>query len=258
MAVSNPAVMDGVDASSHGLLSTVSLHTVSRGIAVRWWTVVGIFGLVWSAFLNREAKADIIIDNFENQPVASGAGTPLNYFTFGDLLSDRGVSNTLGSVSGTRSAFYVVDFDQSGFGVGAARQNLNLSIDPKMEVMVELRLAAGPRASGFIAFRLEDADGTIFRTADNQLLAASSSFQTLSQSIATILTVDTAGSIAGLDLTQIRSVGLLFFDRDFTGLSTIVFDDLRIVTVPEPSVLSLLALAFGILLPVRCRSPRSR
>ncbi len=208
------------------------------------WTI----GLVVVTLWGNHCQADFI-DDFENQPVNSGPGTPLGYFSFGVQLTDRGVSNVLGATSGSNAAFYAMDFDLVGFGVGAAHQNLNLSIGADNLISVNVRIANGVTNAGFIGFRLADADGTIFRTADADLFSASAVFQSLSQSVASVSFVDNVGNTAGLNLNQITSVGLLFYDRGFSGTATVVFDDLRITAVPEPSSLILLlgTVSFAIL-----------
>ncbi|MFO0940279.1 MAG: hypothetical protein U0930_05875 [Pirellulales bacterium] len=203
-------------------------------------------------------QADFIIDDFENQAVNSGVGTPLDYFSFGEQLSDRGVTNLLGATSGSNAAVYAIDFDQVGFGVGAAHQNLNVILNADNLVSVNLKFASGLQNGGFVAFRLTDADGTIFRTADANLFSASAAFQTFSQTVSEINSVDIIGSTAGLDLTQITSVGLLFLDRSFSGTSTVVFDDLRIIAVPEPNSLALLICTVSIaILCFRKKSART-
>lgn len=196
--------------------------------------------------LSIRCNADIIIDNFENQSVSSGAGTPLDYFSFGDQLADRGVTNLFGATSGFNAAFYAIDFDQSGFGVGAAHQNLNLSISSDNAISVNLRFASGVQSGGFVGFRLTDADGTIVRTANADLFSASGSFQTIVQLVSGINSVDGVGTTAGLDVSQITSVGLLFFDQGFSGTSLVAFDDLKITSVPEPSSLGLLLATISI------------
>ncbi len=59
-------------------------------------------------------QAALVIDDFEDQTNTSGANTRLHYFSFGEQLSDRGVSNQLGATSGSFSAFYSINFDESG------------------------------------------------------------------------------------------------------------------------------------------------
>lgn len=192
---------------------------------------------VWRVGL---ARADLIIDDFEASLIPSG--DPIDYVSFGLQLSDRGVTDTLGATSGTNSAFYVINFDQNpGFGVGAVHQGLTLSLDPNSEATVNVRIQQGPVSGGFIAFRLEDTDGTIVRTATSQLHSATSSFTNIRQTLSTINHVDEAGTTAGLNWAQINSVGLLFFDQGFKDTTTVVFDDL-IIAVPEPSSAILLSM----------------
>lgn len=186
------------------------------------------------------ACADLIIDDFEALLIPSG--DPIGYFSFGNQLSDRGVSNAFGATSGTNSAFYVINFDQDpGFGVGAAHQGLSLALDPNYEASVNVRIQQGLVNSGFIGFRLVDTDGTIVRTATSQLHAATSNFTNIRQTLSTINHIDAEGTTAGLNWAQINSVGLLFFDQGFTGTTTVVFDDL-IIAVPEPSSAVLLSM----------------
>lgn len=223
------------------LSTSVIASSITRALSV-----TAIVLLLMVLFPASVVRGDLIIDHFEDQAVASGTGTPQNYFSFGGQLADRGVTNLLGATSGDRSAFYAIDFDQTGFGVGAARQGLALSLSSQSVLRVNLRMFGGDLNS-FVGFRVTDVDGTILRTGDDQLFSVSGNFQTISQALPAITWVDEVGATPGLDWSNINSIGLLFFDRGFTGTRTMVFDDLRISTVPEPSAISLLMMAiFGI------------
>lgn len=202
---------------------------------------VGAAWLAALAILAPPASADLIIDDFENQAVGTGDGTPLHYRSFGEQLSDRGVSTMFGATSGTKAAFYVINFNEIGFGLGAARQELSLSLDPNQSIAVQVRIERNPVPGNFIGFRVTDTDGTVWRTQDNDLFAATTSFQQITQSLASITFQDEPGTTPGLNFANINSVGLLFYDRGYTGNTTIVFDDLKITAVPEPSSAILLA-----------------
>lgn len=202
---------------------------------------------------SRELRANFIIDHFENQPVGSGIGTPLNYFSFGNQLSDRGVSDQFGATSGSRSAFYAIDFDAIGFGVGASHMGLSLAVQSTDLIQVQLKSTSLALNRPFVAFRIEDRDGTVLRTPDTDLLNASLDFQTLSQSISKIQLEDVPGTRAGFDYNDVTSVGLLFYDRDFTGSTTIIFDDLTLVSVPEPSSFALTLLSLSFVFPKSIR-----
>ncbi len=208
-----------------------------------------------SLLFGSSIRADVIfIDDFDSQPAEAGDGTPVGYFSFGDQLSDRGVSNAFGATSGTNSAFYVINFSGNAadaFGVGAAHVGLSLSLDPNHFVSVQVRIPEGLVSGGFIGFRIADKDGTVVRTADTDLFAATGTFQPITQSLASLSHTDFTGATGGLDYSQIDSVGLLFFDRDFTGTTTVVFDDLRITAVPEPSSGLLIACAAAIVTAYR-------
>ncbi len=196
----------------------------------------------------------LVIDDFEQQPAASGAGTPAGYFSFGGQLLDRGVSSLFGATSGTQSAVYDIDFSAAGFGVGAAHENLSLQLSPDTLLSVQIRTLHDLGNTGFIAFRLEDSDGSIYRTPDANLLSATTSFQRISQSVAQLTAVDAAGSTAGLNLLEIRSVGLLFFDQGFSGTHKVIFDDLT-ASVPEPVGFSI-TISIGMLLAAWSRKHR--
>ncbi len=210
-----------------------------------------------SLLFGASVRADVIfIDDFDSQPVASGALTPAGYFSFGNQLSDRGVSNSFGATSGLNSAFYVINFNvdaADAFGVGAAHVGLSLSLDPNHFVSVQVRIPTGLVSGGFMGFRISDKDGTVVRTADTDLFAATNTFQPISQSLGSLSHIDFTGTTAGLDYSQIDSVGLLFFDRNFTGTTTVVFDDLKITAVPEPSSGLLIASAVAIATAYRRR-----
>ena len=217
-----------------------SLNGMNFKVLLTWGQALAIGAIVSTHPI--AANADMIIDDFENQPTGSGIGTPLDYFSFGGQLTDFGVDEKFDAVSGTRSAFYVADFSvENAFGIGAARQNLNLSLSSNHVLSVYLRvtdsLAVG--STPFTAFRIGDADGTVMRTPDSDLSSVSTDFLKISQPLSSLTFQDEAGSLAGLDFAHITTVGLLFYDRDFSGTSTIVFDDLSITAVPEPSQFSL-------------------
>ena len=212
--------------------------------------VVTLLTAFCSLLLASSGQADVIvIDDFESQAVAAGVGTPVGYFSFGNQLSDRGVSAAFGATSGSKSAFYVINFSVNAteaFGVGAAHQGLSLSLDPNQFVSVQIRIQEGLVSGGFIGFRIKDKDGTVMRTDDTQLFAANGTFQPISQSLASLSHTDFDGDTSGFDYTQIDSVGLLFFDRSFSGTTTVVFDDLKITAVPEPSSGLLMTAALAI------------
>ncbi len=100
---------------------------------------------------------------------------------------------------------------------------------------------------------LKDQDGTVVRTADADLFSIGTSFTTISQTINNLTVVDESGSTPGLNLQQIQSVGLIFFDRGFSATSTMVFDNLAITSVPEPSSIVLAIAATSIGLAARWR-----
>ncbi len=159
----------------------------------------------------------------------------------------------MGAVSGTQSAYYVIDFSVIGFGVGAAREGLALQLDGQQSIRVAARTTVDLGSTGFVAFRLKDQDGTVVRTADADLFSIGTSFTTISQTINNLTVVDESGSTPGLNLQQIQSVGLIFFDRGFSATSTMVFDNLAITSVPEPSSIVLAIAATSIGLAARWR-----
>ena len=210
--------------------------------------LVTLLSFVCIVLLGPFSFADLIIDDFDSQAVKSGPGTPVGYDSFGVQLSDRGVSSSFDATSGTNSAFYVINFstdfgpdNKPAFGVGAAHDGLSLSLDPNHFVSVQIKIQTGPVNGGFIGFRIADSDGTVLRTADTNLFAANGSFQVIYESLTAVNHVDFTGTTPGLDYSQIRSIGLLFFDRNFSGTTTVVFDDLKITAVPEPTSMMLVA-----------------
>lgn len=207
------------------------------------------------ALASPAVHADLFLENFDSPFTGSG---PDNFFSFGNQLRDWGVSSAYGFTSPGQAAFYTMDFDDTGFGIGAARENISLVLASSNRISVAVRLQSGTAPGGFVAFRLEDADGTVVRTADSDLMSAGSSFQTLQQYVSNLTTVDYTGTTVGLDLSHISRVGLLFFDRVYSGQATVVFDDLRIVSVPEPNsafLLVCIASVLGLSRSTRRRDP---
>ena len=226
----------------------MSISPSQTKAAFRVSAKVSLLCMTAICLLGSSSHAEIIfIDDFEATTVPSG--DPPGYFSFGNQLSDRGVSNSFGATSGSNSAFYVINFSleaSDAFGVGAAHQGLTLSLDSNHLISAQVRIQSGLVSGGFIGFRIADHDGTVVRTADSDLFAANNNFQEIMQSLTSLNHIDFTGKTAGLDYSHITSVGLLFFDRSFSGTTTVVFDDLKITAVPEPSS-ALLLISAGII-----------
>ncbi len=209
--------------------------------------VIAIVTLAWFICSSTFAKADLIVDDFEDQSNSSGDGTPTHYFTFGGQLLDRGVNSAFGAGNSNFGAFYVINFSvENSFGVGAARENINVQLSPSDCIVVDIKLVSGNTPAAFVAFRLQDNDGTVLRTRDSDLFQIDSSYGTIYQQVSLMTKTDFTGTVEGLNLSNLRSIGLLFFDRDFSGNATIAFDNLRVSAVPEPPASILLA---SVLLP---------
>ncbi len=138
-------------------------------------------------------QAALVIDDFEDQTNTSGANT--RCITF-HLVSNYPIEAL--AISLVRLLAVLVRSIRSTlmsqvFGVGAARQNLSLSLTEQNWIAVNIKLSLGSYSSGFVAFRVVDSDGTVMRTRPNELFSVTSEFTTLVQPIGQIDFLDVEG-----------------------------------------------------------------
>ena len=182
------------------------------------------------------------LDTFEADAVDAGA--PDNYSIFGGSVADSGVTDGT-SVSSPNSAFIVANLDNSAFGFAAilihdtvAPMDFTTGINP----FVSAQMSSTVDLPGsHIGFKLWDADGSEFRTADADLFPVGTSFSGIAQPLSAISQNDNAlAGTGGLDLANIVQYGIVVFENTGSpnGLATLNTDNFQGV-VPEPSVAAL-------------------
>lgn len=198
-------------------------------------------GMVIGAVLGAMASVswgDLVYDDYDALPLEAGA--PTGYYTFGAQIADVGVTDAF-SVSPDQSLYVALDFSEAGWGGAVVRGVGSLDVTGGT-LSVQLRSSYDFTWGGVVAFRLTDADGSVYRTANADFFQPSTTFTLFSQSVDELTQVDEAGTVPGLDLGNITEVGLLFYDIEETT-DAVVFhvDDLTVI--PEPSSLALIVTA---------------
>lgn len=151
---------------------------------------------------------------------------------FGGSLLSSGITIDQ-SVSPMNSAFFVgsnltAAIPPFKWGVFNTNATLNLS-SPDITLSVDVK-ATTASSDPHIAFQLVDADGTIHRTADADLLAVATDFTTFSQAPSDLaLEPGEAGSTPGLDLENIVQYGILYLNTDTVDENTFYIDNFRTV-----------------------------
>lgn len=168
---------------------------------------------------------------------------PVGYETFG-TYTDVGVTN-LDSVSAPNSAYIAVDFSEGGWGVGLTRFP-----GPAMDLTgatLSVDILSLQNISGYlpmVALRIADGDGVIYRSPNSSLFLPTTEFSTFSQDVSTFI-YDGEGPPQAIDLTDIISVGFLFYNH-VEDLQTVFYmDNFQGGVIPEASHAALLlGLAF--------------
>jgi len=164
-------------------------------------------------------------DTFEDDPLH--VGVPRRYKVFGDEM--RGGSITIDELGdGNHCAYVEIDFEKDTWG-GLVLCNAG---DLKLrgtEISVRVRAAVDMQAmDGVVGFKLIDADGTEFRTAEKDLFSPGTTWQTFSQKARKLVPCDIKGENPKLDLGHITHYGIAFYDRgDYNEQVTIFFDDFK-------------------------------
>ncbi|MBN1269042.1 MAG: hypothetical protein JXB04_05600 [Kiritimatiellae bacterium] len=184
--------------------------------------------IAWAAFAAAATASDLLVDdNFDGEP--ADTGSPLSYSVYGYPVVDRGVTAKT-AVSGRNSAYIVADFRMDTWGVILLHDALMEPIDLSAATLsAQVRASSGFRdKGGVVGFKLIDADGTGYRTADAELLVPTRDWQKLSQRAVELTQRDEDGEDAELDLKHIVQYGILFLDQgDVSKRVTFYVDDLQ-------------------------------
>jgi hypothetical protein len=144
------------------------------------------------------------------------------------------------------------NYQITDIGYGSGYKDINPNINAAGETHIELTVSlSGAGADGLLGpiVSLVDGDGTFVNYAwygqtlgSHTLTAALSSGTGLG-----------SGSIPGLDLSTLDFFHLQLDPSSFSGAYTVSFENLRLVNIPEPSSLALIAIGLGGLVVARRR-----
>ena len=219
----------------------MSRKTIVAGLMMGWVVAAGA-GLVFN-------------ETFESKPFVA-SGNPDGWSIFGAPLDDRGTLHNSANHSPTSSTW--VAFSWTGWGWGATTISNEFVRYDLMNDMAEMSVwmrATNDFGVGSIALTLYDADGTQWRSSDASLFQPTTAW-TEYQVTLNGMQEETAGSVAGLDYTNITSVGFLAFTAGQSGQNQIQFDDFTVTSIPEPGTLAVMGV--GALLLVAGRRRMSR
>lgn len=222
----------------------MSRKTIVAGLLVGWATVAGA-GLVFN-------------ETFENKPFVA-SGNPDGWSIFGAPLDDRGTLHNSANHSPTSSTWVAVSW--TGWGWGATTISNEFVRYDVMNNMAEMSVwmrATNDFGAGSIALTLYDADGTQWRSSDASLFQPTTAWTEYQVTLGG-MQEETAGSVPGLDYTNITSVGFLAFTSGQSGQNQLQFDDFTVTAIPEPGTMAAMGVGGLLLLAGRrrmCRGTR--
>ena len=152
-----------------------------------------------------------IRDEFDDEKVCNG--NPERYVAYGGSILDRGITR-ITSKSSPQAAFIVVDFKNANEGTNMMHKEglwdltgCTISVDVKANVNFRNK-------QGVVGFKLIDADGSVYRTADDDLFKPRQPWKRFSQHIADLVPTNQQGERSQLDERRIVQYGVIFADRD--------------------------------------------
>ena len=209
----------------------MSRKTILAVVLAAGWAAVAGAGLVFN-------------ETFENKPFVA-SGNPDGWALFGTPLDDRGTLHNGENHSPTSSTW--VAFTWSGWGWGATTISNEFTRYDVMNSMGEMSVwmrATNDFGAGSIALTLYDADGTQWRSSDTNLFQPTTAWTEYRVTLGG-MQEELAGSVPGLDFTNITSVGFLAFTSGQSGQNQLQFDDFTVTAIPEPGTLA--AMGMGVL-----------
>src|SRR5258706_10549159 len=181
---------------------------------------------------------------------AASADTTINTFDLFNLDGTYGNWSTAIITSGATS--YSVTSSGFGGGFKDINPNINASGATTIELTISLQGAPGPISGPIVA--LVDGDGSLYNYAWYGQAAGNNQVLTMNLNSPTF--ISNAGSVPGLDLSNLDFFHLQDDPGGYSGSYTISFENLALTTpVPEPSSLALLSLgAAGFLVRRRLKA----
>jgi len=185
-----------------------------------------------------ETCADLVFfDDFEGQPLV-GSGNPPGWIVFGNPILDKGTFTT--SCHSPTAAVWVAFDWGSYWGWGAETTNQQTyTVDNYTTLSVWMK-ATNDFSAQSVALYLQDGDGTQWRTRDEDRFQPTTVW-TEYTSYVTNMQVESAGTVPGLDYTNIVKFGFLAYANGQSGPNQLQYDDYRVTAIPEPSTFALLA-----------------
>ena len=217
--------------------------------------------LVWLAVMCMAWAGDIR-DTFDRE--AADAGAPNKFKIYGEEVCDTRVTRTLAvpggrraacirpgrlemlrtqppgrgqatieSASGKQAVCVAADFSKEKWGFVMLHDKGKWDLrNSEMSVMIHASDFSG--RLGVVGFKLIDADGSDYRTADADLFVPSDNWTEFRQPAASISAVEAIGDQPGLDLEHIVHYGVICYDRgDCDNVVTFFVDDLQTRTTSE-------------------------
>ena len=203
-------------------------------VMVAGWTAAAGAGLVFN-------------ETFENKPYVA-SGNPDGWAIFGAPLDDRGTLHGGANHSPTSSTW--VAFTWTGWGWGSttiSNEFVRYDVMNNQAEMSVLMRSTNNFGAGSIALTLHDADGTQWRSSDASLFQPTTAWSQYTVTLGS-MQEETAGAVAGLDYTNITSVGFLAFTAGQSGQNQLQFDDFTVTSIPEPGTLAAMVAGAALLL----------
>lgn len=209
-----------------------------------------------SAFAQIQApgpSGQIFLDNFDGYTVQTG-NPPPDFYKNGNLTT---VGVSTGGVSG-QAGFYGINFSaanpsgQSAFGgsINDTLEGKTLNLTNGM-LSVSVMSSAGPAVEGYFSIRIVDTAEDAYRSPFYNPTAA---YTTFAPAFSTF--IDNAGT-GKINLAKISEIDLIAYNLGDNVVTTLTFDNLQAITVPEPSALVSAMLLGGSLLVIRRRRGRT-
>ena len=212
-------------------------------------------GVLGAMLLALQGWGDVIYSaSYENEaPV--GSGSPSGWSIFGAPIDDRGTMHNGEYHSPTASVW--VAFTWSGWGWGAttvSNQGVFYNVFNDNATIGAWMRATNDFSSASISFTIFDADGTQLRSDGTNMFSLTSSWASYQARVGGMIT-ESAGTIPGLDYSNVTHFGFLAFTSGQEGQNQMQFDDFTVEAIPEPATAATL-LVGGALLYARLRKNR--
>ena len=208
----------------------------------RWMGVLGAMLLAVQGF------GDVIYSaSFENEPLVE-SGNPSGWTIFGAPLDDRGTLQNSEYHSPTAAVWVAFTWSSWGWGVTTvSNEGVFYDIFNDGATISAWMRATNEFSASSISFTLFDADGTQLRADGTNMFSLTTSWANYQTSVGGMVT-EVAGSIPGLDYSNVTHFGFLAFTSGQTWQNMVQFDDFAVQAIPEPATVASLLLGAGLLL----------